>query len=173
MRKMAAHPTTSTFPDELIIRHVKQHSCLYDPRESDYKDAERKAAVWREIASNVGLPGESGRVFTKQSPVATRRRSAILATGAPSGCPLRRRPCRGAAKRAERPVRRSRNGRTQRRRGAHALRAPLSPASRKAQKKRTGPSAGRPAKSRLPVPIGANFENSSTRRRAFRPIEFK
>ena len=55
---MANSQTANSFPDELIIRYVKQHSCLYDPRESDYKDAERKAAVWREIASNVGLPGK-------------------------------------------------------------------------------------------------------------------
>merc|ERR1712071_144291 len=50
--KMAS---ASSFPDELIIRHVRNHSCLYDPRESEYKDADRKAAVWREIANAVGM----------------------------------------------------------------------------------------------------------------------
>ncbi|XP_046446288.1 transcription factor Adf-1-like [Daphnia pulex] len=47
--------STTNFPDELIIRHVRDHSCLYDPRETEYKDADRKAAVWREIANNVGM----------------------------------------------------------------------------------------------------------------------
>jgi len=47
--------TSSLFPDELIIRHVRNHSCLYDPRETEYKDADRKAAVWREIANAVGM----------------------------------------------------------------------------------------------------------------------
>lgn len=48
----------NNFPDELIIRHVRDHSCLYDPRESEYKDADRKAAVWREIANSVGMSGK-------------------------------------------------------------------------------------------------------------------
>lgn len=50
--------STTNFPDELIIRHVRDHSCLYDPRETEYKDADRKAAVWREIANNVGMSGK-------------------------------------------------------------------------------------------------------------------
>ena len=54
--KMAS--TSSLFPDELIIRHVRNHSCLYDPRETEYKDADRKAAVWREIANAVGMSGK-------------------------------------------------------------------------------------------------------------------
>ena len=55
----SGNATTSNFPDEQIIRQVRNHSCLYDPRENDYKDADRKAAVWREIANNVGMTGES------------------------------------------------------------------------------------------------------------------
>ena len=48
----------SNFPDEHIIRQVRNYPCLYDPRENDYKDADRKASVWREIANNVGMTGE-------------------------------------------------------------------------------------------------------------------
>ena len=51
----------NSFPDELIIRHVRNHSCLYDPRETEYKDADRKAAVWREIANAVGMTGKTPR----------------------------------------------------------------------------------------------------------------
>ena len=48
----------SNFPDEHIIRQVRNYPCLYDPRENDYKDADRKASVWREIANNVGMTGK-------------------------------------------------------------------------------------------------------------------
>jgi len=53
-----AAAAVGNFPDEQIIRHVRNHSCLYNPREQEYKDSERKAAVWREIAANVGMTGK-------------------------------------------------------------------------------------------------------------------
>lgn len=55
----AAAVGAGNFPDEQIIRHVRNHSCLYNPREQEYKDSERKAAVWREIAANVGMTGKN------------------------------------------------------------------------------------------------------------------
>lgn len=55
---------SGNFPDEQIIRLVRKHSCLYNPREQEYKDGERKAAVWREIAANVGMTGESPPLLT-------------------------------------------------------------------------------------------------------------
>ena len=54
-----------SYPDESIIRQVRQQPCLYDPRESDYKDADRKAAVWRQIANSVGMSGKQNVFFFK------------------------------------------------------------------------------------------------------------
>ena len=48
--------------DEEIISQVRRHSCLYDPREADYKDADRKAAVWREMATRLGISGKKTSV---------------------------------------------------------------------------------------------------------------
>jgi Alcohol dehydrogenase transcription factor Myb/SANT-like len=44
--------------DQEIISQVRRHTCLYDPRQADYKDADRKAAVWRELAARLGISGK-------------------------------------------------------------------------------------------------------------------
>ena len=49
--------TANVYPDQLIIHEVRKHSCLYDPRQADYKDSERKANVWRQIANHLGISG--------------------------------------------------------------------------------------------------------------------
>ena len=53
--------------DEEIISQVRRHSCLYDPREAEYKDADRKAAVWREMATRLGISGKKTSVTASPS----------------------------------------------------------------------------------------------------------
>lgn len=40
-----------------LIQLVKQQKCLYVPKDSDYRDQQKKAKIWKEIGEKLNLPG--------------------------------------------------------------------------------------------------------------------
>lgn len=54
----------SELDDEKLIQFVENHPELFDPNEAKYKDIAHRSKLWNEIATNIGVAGESACAST-------------------------------------------------------------------------------------------------------------
>ena len=56
--KTVAHVEFDTMDEEKLIIEVEKHKMLYDKRNADYFDSDKKAKIWEEIGNMLGFDGE-------------------------------------------------------------------------------------------------------------------